>query len=202
MTRAKDDLTGKKFGRLTVLHQTGKDHNRHIIWFCRCDCGRYFKAAGNLGANTNSCGCLRREKAARQAIKRNYRHGGAVCYNRSRLYQSWTDIKQRCLNPKNKAFKHYGNRGVTMAPEWADDFIVFRNYVKQNLGRGPSPKHTIDRIENDEGYFPGNIKWSTKSQQGHNSRQSVVIKAFDAILADLIKPKARNQRQSKARSGL
>jgi hypothetical protein len=104
-------------------------------------------------------------------------------------------MKQRCLNPKAKGYKNYGGRGITIAPEWIDDFQAFRDYVNQNLGPRPSPYHTIDRIENDEGYEPGNLKWSTKSQQIHNSRQSVVNKVLDAVLADFMKPKTHDQKQ-------
>src|SRR5262249_20201455 len=188
MARAKD-LTGQRFGRLTVLYQVRKSRNRHTIWRCRCDDENEVEVqAGNLGTHTNSCGCLRREQAAQQAADRNYRHGGAIRNNRSRLYESWTDIKQRCLNPRDKDFEDYGGRGITMAPEWIEDYTVFRDHVNQNLGPRPSAKNTIDRIENDEGYFPGNIKWSTKSQQGHNSRRSVVNKVVDAAVREYVKP--------------
>src|SRR5215471_18260115 len=129
------DLTGQRFGRLTVLHRTGKDRQRHTIWRCRCDDGNEIDVrTENLGTHTNSCGCLRREQAAQQATDRNYRHGDAIRNNKSRLYESWTDIKQRCLNPKDKHFKDYGGRNITMWHAWIDDYPAFRRYIEHHLG--------------------------------------------------------------------
>ena len=81
-----------------------------------------------------------------------------------------------------------------MAPEWIDDFLVFKNYVDQNLGPKPSPKHSIDRIENHEGYYPGNIQWQTKSGQIHNSRQSKIEKVVSAIMREYANKPAKRRR--------
>ena len=174
--QATKDITGQKFAHLTVLHRAGKNCNGKVIWFCRCDCGRFCETlAWPLGTKTKSCGCLRRKKAAQRTIERNYRHGDATRGNQTPLYRCWKNIKTRCLDPKNRAFKNYGGRGISMAPEWINDFLAFKNYVDQNIG--PRPKgYTLDRIENYEGYFPGNLHWV------HNSRRSRIEKAVTAAL--------------------
>jgi hypothetical protein len=83
-----------------------------------------------------------------------------------------------------EGFKNYGGRGIQMAPEWVEDFVAFRDYVNQNLG--PRPKGgTIDRINNDEGYFPGNIRWATRSVQSNNTRCTKLGKILSAFYAEL-----------------
>jgi hypothetical protein len=113
------------------------------------------------------------------------RHGDTAHNSISPLYQCWLNIKQRCLNHKNPDFEHYGGRGISMATEWIDDFVAFKIYVNQNLGPRPSSKHTIDRIENSEGYEAGNLKGSTRTEQNHNTRRSPINKAVDAALSNL-----------------
>src|SRR5262249_14940507 len=123
------------------------------------------------------CGCLRSEQTA----QRNYRHGDATRDNTTSLYKCWIQMKQRCLDPKAISFKNYGGRGITFAPEWIE-FIPFRDYIFQNLG--PRPKGcSIDRIENNEGYYPGNLKWSTSSEQTHNSRRSRLNRVVGCAIA-------------------
>jgi hypothetical protein len=95
-------------------------------------------------------------------------------------------MRQRCLDPNHVAFKHYGARGITIAPEWINDFAAYRDCIKENLGPRPSPKHTIDRTENHEGYFPGNLQWATQSQQLLNSRRSKLNKRLNALLLECI----------------
>jgi len=182
------DITGQRFGRLVALYRAGRNHsNRMTIWHCRCDCGRECEVRlGDLG-KTKSCGCLNRENRERTA-RLNYRHGDTA----SSLYHCWQQIKKRCLNPKNKGFKNYGGRGIKIAPEWVNDFVAFRDYINQNLG--PRPKgYSLDRIENDEGYEVGNLRWSSRSEQRHNSRTSRVNKVVDAALRDEF-AKLRRQR--------
>jgi hypothetical protein len=176
--RAKD-ITGQRFGRLVVLHRMEERRNGKVVWCCRCDCGRTVGVTSGALAQTRSCGCLRREQVA----ERNYRHGGAIRNNSSPLYVCWYDIKTRCFNQKSRAFRNYGERGISMAPEWIEDFQAFQTYISDTLG--PRPKdYSIDRIENNEGYYPGNLKWSTSSEQKHNSRQSRLNKAVDAMLLE------------------
>jgi hypothetical protein len=151
---------------LVALCRTEKRCNKGVIWRVRCDCGREFEAATGYLGEVNSCGCLRREKAAQV----NYRHGGAIDNKQSPLYVLWHNIKRRCFDPKFNGFKNYKGQRITIAPEWINDFAAFRDYVEQHLGPKPSPKHRIGRTENSEGYFPGNLQWATPSQQRCNSR--------------------------------
>jgi hypothetical protein len=182
------DITGQRFGRLVALYRAGRNHsNRMTIWHCRCDCGRECEVRlGDLGTRTKSCGCLNRELIR----ERSYRHGEARPNNISPLYVCWNNIKKRCLNPKNAGFKNWGGRGITIAPEWIDDFQAFHDYVTQNLG--PRPKgYTLDRIDNDGNYEPGNLRWAPRSQQNLNSRRSRVSKILNALLLECVKPQAR-----------
>lgn len=158
---AKHDLTGIKFGKLTVLRQ-GPHSGKFLKWYCICECGNeslVFASALRTGI-TKSCGCLRGEK-----------HGESNFYKRghrkeSKEYKSWCHIKQRCFNPNSKSFKHYGARGITMCDEWKNSYSAFLDSV----GRCPSDKVSIDRIDNLGNYAPGNCKWSNYSEQNKNRR--------------------------------
>jgi hypothetical protein len=183
------DITGQRFGRLVALYQTGeRGKDRGVVWRVRCDCGCEFEATTKYLGSIKSCGCLKREITSQI----HYRHGNTIGGN-SPLYGLWQAIKQRCYNPKNKAYKYYGERGITMALEWID-FIPFRDYINQALGPKPSPKHTLDRIENSEGYYPGNLKWSTQTEQNHNSGRSKIDKVLNTILREYANKPARRRR--------
>jgi hypothetical protein len=174
------ELTGQRFGRLTVICRVEPDRWGKAQFKCRCDCGKITQTSANelQRGGTKSCGCYKKEVTS----KRQYRHGGS----KSLFYDCWIQIKERCFKPKNKSFKHYGERGITMAPEWINDFQAFRDYVNQNLGPRPSPKHSIDRIENYEGYFPGNLRWASPSQQQYNSRRSRIDKIVNTVLLECV----------------
>jgi hypothetical protein len=111
---------------------------------------------------TRSCGCLKRDLCAERISKIATKHG----LIHSAEYGAWVAAKGRCLNPKNRAFKNYGGRGISIAPEWVDDFAAFYSY----LGPKPSPAHSLDRINNDRGYEPGNVRWATRVEQNRNRR--------------------------------
>lgn len=96
-----------------------------------------------------------------------YKHHG---WSRTPENQCWRDIKQRCLNPKNKAFHHYGGRGITVCERWMD----FQNFIS-DMGARPSDKHSLDRIDNDGHYEPENCRWTTWDVQRRNCRRIVMI---------------------------
>ncbi len=156
------DLTGAVFNRVTVLQRAENSKQNRAQWRCRCECGTLTIVTSHdlKSGDTKSCGCLHRETKA--ALK----HG----YSKTHIYHRWTEIRQRCLNPNSASFRHYGRRGITVAAQW-DDFLQFL----QDIGEPPSPRHTIDRINNDGNYEPGNVRWATPSEQNSNTRQNHII---------------------------
>lgn len=148
------DLTGKKFGRLTVLELAMRG-SRGTKWLCRCDCGNETVVfGGNLTrGNTLSCGCLRYERL-REGITS---HG----LSGSRLHSIWCGMRKRCNNPKAMRYERYGGRGITICDEWLDDFAAFHAWAMAN---GYRDDLSIDRIDNDGDYEPGNCRWITLSE--------------------------------------
>lgn len=171
---AERDLSGKTFGRLTVQFEThripradGKSSDR--AWVCQCSCGIVLvRTTRSLEAKHHNpnCGCLLADKNR----KRNRTHGFAGDGKEPMRaeYNSWKGIKVRCTNEKNPAFKYYGGRGISMCERWFDSFENF--YA--DMGPKPTPKHSIDRINNDGNYEPSNCRWATAKQQMNNRRVS------------------------------
>lgn len=152
------DLTGKKFGRLTVtsLHSKNKYHT--LKWNCVCECGKEVIVFGFClkNGNTKSCGCITRT------------HNES---NRTKEYRAWVHIKDRCNNPNDKGYKNYGSRGITVCDRWINSY---ENFLA-DMGRAPTPQHSIERKENNKGYSPDNCKWATKIEQANNVRNNRVI---------------------------
>ena len=156
------DLTGQRFGRLTVVGSAPATRGRHLQWRCSCDCGRETTSTSYklTSGYKKSCGCLTRESAR----DRHYKHGGKG----TRLYNIWKNARQRCRNPKNPDYKKwYGSRGIQFAKEW-DDFGAFREWA---LANGYNERLTLDRIDPNGDYAPSNCRWATAKEQRQNQRR-------------------------------
>ena len=162
--RKKLEIAGQKFGRLTACKETNKRADGKVVWECMCDCGNKVEVSGKLlkSGNTKSCGCI----AAELLSARNMKYPYEVRHLRE--YIIWAHIKSRCYNKNDAGYKDYGGRGIGMHVEWISNPIAFIEYI----GKRPSPKHSIDRIDNDGNYEPGNVRWATRSDQARNTRKT------------------------------
>lgn len=160
------DLVGKRYGRLIVLENRGKDKNRNYYWLCRCDCGNEKVVMGeNLKRGlTKSCGCLQDEIR----IKTHSLHKKS----KTRLYNIWCGIKGRCFNPNEQAYKLYGARGISICDEWKSSY---ENFEKWALQSGYKETLTLDRKNVNGDYKPSNCRWITMQEQQNNRRNNNVI---------------------------
>lgn len=158
------DLTGKVFGRLTAIRIDGK-LNRSFAWVCSCECGNSIRVRGAAlsNGNTKSCGCLKIEKFKSRVTKHGL-HGTPE-------YIAWKAMKQRCYDPNHEFYHRYGGRGITVDPSWIDNFGAFLAHI----GKRPTKNHSVDRIDHERNYEPGNVKWSTPKQQARNTSASVFV---------------------------
>lgn len=155
------DLTGKRFGRLTVLKRVFPPNTKNkAYWLCQCDCGKTTVCTSKSlrGGHTKSCGCLQREDAKNRATV----HG----FSGEPLYYVHNMMKQRCFNHNNKNFKDYGGRGIRVCKEWLE-YTEFRKWAMEN---GYKPGLSIERINNDGNYCPENCTWITIAEQQKNRR--------------------------------
>lgn len=160
------DLIGKRFGKLLIIKYSGVNKNGKSMWLCRCDCGNKKIILGYRlrSGNTKSCGCL--------VLKHNHSKIGKI----SKTYMVWGSMIQRCANPKNKAYKNYGERGITVCKRWSNKKDGFENFLK-DIGEIPKGL-SLDRIDNNkliDGYSPANCKLSTRKEQARNRRNNRLL---------------------------
>ncbi len=165
------DITGQKFGRLTVLERKENSKNGISRWLCRCDCGNLTVVLSTQlrKGRTKSCGCYMKEVVSKQRIK----HG----LSETRLYKVWRTMKERCLCETYRDYKHYGGRGIKVCDEWLDDFMNFYNWAMdngydENAKRG---EYTIDRIDVNGNYEPSNCRIVSMKEQANNVRRNHLI---------------------------
>jgi len=171
------DQTGRRFGRLFVRGFIGQGSAAEALWWCSCDCGRdTVVSTGELNRKSDgrrsgvkSCGCLQPDVAAVTHTRHGCTRNGA-----SAEYQAWLDMKARCSNQNAQEWDRYGARGIKVCDQWRHSFEAFI----ADVGPRPSPDHSIDRIDTNGNYEPGNCRWATRKEQQRNRRCTTFV-VFD-----------------------
>lgn len=158
----KENIIGKSFGKLTILEVTKTSPRKHFL--CQCSCGNkaVVKESSIKSGKTKSCGCLRKEVA----ILTNTDHG----LSSTKIYKVWMYMRSRCNNKNNKSYSRYGGRGIKVCERW-DKFINFYEDMKDEFVSGLS----LDRIDNNQGYYKENCRWVSAVVQGNNKRNNILI---------------------------
>lgn len=177
-----EDLSGKRFGKLTVI-KPAENINEYLgnkKWLCKCDCGRESVVRSNYLKNghTTSCGCLQRERVHEARFK----HGDS----NNRLFNIYEKIKRRCYNPKDHNYKEYGGRGIRVCNEWLDKDSGYINFKTWALSNGYKEDLSIDRIDVNGNYEPCNCRWATFKIQANNKRcnRRIVIDGVEKTAAE------------------
>jgi len=150
------DRSGLRYGRLFVVRRSGTDANKKVVWECLCDCGNtvHVNAGALASKNTQSCGCLFKEKITK--------HGGW----QNRSYNTWRGMMRRCTNERDKDYSNYGGAGITVDPRWTS----YEQFV-EDMGEPPDD-HTLDRIDPYGNYTKENCRWATATVQARNLRDT------------------------------
>ena len=164
------DLTGQKFGRLTVIRQEGTNNLGSYLWLCKCECGtmKVIPGAELRRGRIRSCGCLNSELARERA----YKHG----FSRTKIYREWRKMKTRCdCNCSNIYYRQrYCERGIKVCDRWVNDFQAFYDDVSI-LPHFGEPGYSLDRIDNDGNYEVGNVRWADSITQANNRSNNILI---------------------------
>lgn len=167
MSKRREDLTGMKFGRLTVIDFY--DHNKYgqLRWLCECECGKTSIVTGSdlRNAKTLSCGCLRRERI----VAAKTTHG----MSQSSIYAEYRNMNNRCYDENAHNYKWYGGRGIRVCDRWRDSIRNFYDDVSALPNFGEKD-YTLDRIDNNGNYEPANVRWATHSEQCNNRSSNLI----------------------------
>lgn len=153
------DLTGQKFGKLTVIKEAPRRAGKRF-WLCACDCGKTKEVfMSSLTSGSTRGHCVHQKKPSHHGMSRSY------------IYGIWSAMRSRCNAPSDKAYKNYGARGITVCDRWMKSF---ENFLV-DMGERPSKEYSLERINNDGPYSPENCKWATRHDQNRNNRKTVFI---------------------------
>lgn len=160
----RENLTGQRFGRLLVTGFTGRRRGQHYLWVCRCDCGTTVELERQrlVSGNTSSCGCLRHELRTTHGM------------TKTPEYRAWSNMRNRCNNRRSPAYPTYGGRGIVVDTRWNESFDTFL----ADVGPRPGSGYSLDRIDPNRGYEPGNVRWAVREVQANNLRRTVRVTAF------------------------
>lgn len=177
-------VAGQKYGEVTALRELPRDCP-HVKWLCRCSCGKeVVKRAAQMRTRYVSCGCWNKVWG-REIGKKRTTHAHTLGHTATPEYDAWLGMKYRCTNHSYEGWHNYGGRGIKVFEGWLNDFQAFYDHI----GPRPSNKHSIDRINNDGNYEPGNVRWATLAEQQRNLRKNVwiTIKGETKCLSDWAK---------------
>lgn len=168
------DLTGQVFGRLTVIERRGNDGHKRVLWLCKCTCGNLkTTTTGHLNyGDISSCGCLKKELISKKLTK----HGKV----NTKTYSIRADMIRRCYNIKNQNYEYYGGRGIRVCERW---LVSFENFL-EDMGECPDGM-SLDRIDVNGNYEPGNCRWATIREQRTNTRVNVFIE-YEGVRLTLV----------------
>lgn len=158
-------------GGLVILRRAdpSQDEQGRALWVVRCyQCGQAKVIRGDQFNRLSSCGCSR------------WKHGAAKKGKVAPLYAAWVQMKQRCQNPRHGSFHRYGGRGIRVCVRWLHDFDAFQRHI----GPCPGPGYSIDRIDNDGDYEPGNVRWATRKQQQRNRGRDLTFRGHTRSVPD------------------
>lgn len=161
---AKAPEQGDRFGRWVLIKFTEK-RTSHNYWLCKCECGtkRNVSIKSLMKGDSSSCGCFREEN--RTNLRKT--HG----FTNTRTHNVWCQLRSRCGNEQSPKYKNYGGRGIKVCDRWKNSF---ENFL-EDMGKCPSNKYSIDRIDNEKGYNKQNCRWATNTQQQRNTRKNFLI---------------------------
>lgn len=172
--RNKIDISGNRYGMLTAV-KFYAIVGRRTFWECLCDCGNIHQCdMGNLkNGSTTSCGCHRNMILSLKGKT----HGEAAIKTKTKEYRTWIDIKTRCYNAKESTYQYYGGKGIAVCDRWMNSYEDFLT----DMGRAPSPNHSIERNDVKKGYEPSNCRWATRLEQMNNTSKTLRVEFKGAV---------------------